>query len=160
MLRAAFAAFLPPPRAFFSRRLFVGAPRLFTTMGANVQTVNTSKRLQALRQLMSNPDNDVTAYVVPSEDQRTLNRQVTRWTSSPLLNFRLQRVQCCVRRATRIHLWIHGIGRYATSPVWFARFVTPSLLSGCAVITLKDAFLFTDGRYFLQAEKELDQWVS
>lgn len=31
--------------------------------------------------------------------------------------------------------------------------------SGCAVITDKNAFLFTDGRYFLQAEKELDQFV-
>ncbi|GLB39134.1 putative peptidase M24B family protein [Lyophyllum shimeji] len=28
--------------------------------------------------------------------------------------------------------------------------------AGCAVITLQDAFLFTDGRYFLQAEKQLD----
>jgi hypothetical protein len=28
---------------------------------------------------------------------------------------------------------------------------------GCAVVTLTDAFLFTDGRYFLQAEKQLDQ---
>ncbi|KAG6334211.1 hypothetical protein ID866_4882 [Astraeus odoratus] len=29
--------------------------------------------------------------------------------------------------------------------------------AGCAVVTLKDAFLFTDGRYFLQAEKQLDK---
>jgi len=28
--------------------------------------------------------------------------------------------------------------------------------SGCAVVTLKAAFLFTDGRYFLQAEKQID----
>ncbi|KIM69481.1 hypothetical protein SCLCIDRAFT_1207910 [Scleroderma citrinum Foug A] len=28
--------------------------------------------------------------------------------------------------------------------------------AGCAVITLQDAFLFTDGRYFLQAEQQLD----
>ncbi|KAH0834715.1 peptidase M24, structural domain-containing protein [Lanmaoa asiatica] len=28
--------------------------------------------------------------------------------------------------------------------------------AGCAVITLKDAFLFTDGRYFLQAQQQLD----
>ena len=27
------------------------------------------------------------------------------------------------------------------------------------MITLKDAFLFTDGRYFLQAEKQLDKCV-
>ncbi|EMD36821.1 hypothetical protein CERSUDRAFT_83841 [Gelatoporia subvermispora B] len=29
--------------------------------------------------------------------------------------------------------------------------------AGCAIVTDKDAFLFTDGRYFLQAEKQLDQ---
>lgn len=28
---------------------------------------------------------------------------------------------------------------------------------GCAVVTLKQAFLFTDGRYFLQAEQQLDK---
>ncbi|KAJ7074964.1 Creatinase/Prolidase N-terminal domain-containing protein [Mycena belliarum] len=28
--------------------------------------------------------------------------------------------------------------------------------AGCAIITPKDAFLFTDGRYFLQAEQQLD----
>ena len=30
---------------------------------------------------------------------------------------------------------------------------------GIAIVTLKDAFLFTDGRYFLQAEKQLDSYV-
>ncbi|TFK37159.1 putative Xaa-Pro aminopeptidase P [Crucibulum laeve] len=29
--------------------------------------------------------------------------------------------------------------------------------AGCAIVTLDKAFLFTDGRYFLQAEKQLDQ---
>ncbi|KAF8886121.1 peptidase M24, structural domain-containing protein [Infundibulicybe gibba] len=29
--------------------------------------------------------------------------------------------------------------------------------AGCAVVTLKEAFMFTDGRYFLQAGKQLDQ---
>ncbi|KAJ2913800.1 hypothetical protein MD484_g6609, partial [Candolleomyces efflorescens] len=29
--------------------------------------------------------------------------------------------------------------------------------AGCAVVTLRKAYLFTDGRYFLQAEKELDE---
>jgi hypothetical protein len=32
-----------------------------------------------------------------------------------------------------------------------------NIFAGCAVVTLKDAFLFTDGRYFLQAEKQLDR---
>lgn len=30
-------------------------------------------------------------------------------------------------------------------------------LLGCAIITLNNAYLFTDGRYFLQAEKQLDK---
>ncbi len=30
---------------------------------------------------------------------------------------------------------------------------------GCAIVTSDDAYLFTDGRYFLQAEKQLDQEV-
>jgi Xaa-Pro aminopeptidase len=29
--------------------------------------------------------------------------------------------------------------------------------AGCAIITLNKAFLFTDGRYFLQAEQQLDE---
>ncbi|KAG8216366.1 peptidase M24, structural domain-containing protein [Butyriboletus roseoflavus] len=29
--------------------------------------------------------------------------------------------------------------------------------AGCAVVTLRNAFLFTDGRYFLQAEQQLDE---
>lgn len=28
---------------------------------------------------------------------------------------------------------------------------------GCAIVTTDKAFLFTDGRYFLQAEKQLDE---
>jgi hypothetical protein len=31
------------------------------------------------------------------------------------------------------------------------------MMLGCAIITLDEAFLFTDGRYFLQAEKQLDR---
>ena len=31
--------------------------------------------------------------------------------------------------------------------------------TGCAIITLEKAYLFTDGRYFLQAGKQLDQSV-
>lgn len=34
------------------------------------------------------------------------------------------------------------------------------LYQGCAVVTLQDAFLFTDGRYFLHAEQQLDKYVS
>lgn len=31
---------------------------------------------------------------------------------------------------------------------------------GCAIVTSKDAYLFTDGRYFLQAEEQLDKSVT
>ncbi|KAG6879996.1 hypothetical protein C0992_008203 [Termitomyces sp. T32_za158] len=82
-------------------------------------TVNTTKRLAALRQLMAQEHN-VQAYVVPSEDQH----------SSEYL------ADCDKRRA-----FISGFSGSA----------------GCAVITPKEAFMFTDGRYFLQAVKEMDQ---
>ncbi|KAG6909923.1 hypothetical protein DXG01_014443 [Tephrocybe rancida] len=83
-------------------------------------TVNTSQRLAALRQLMAQEENNIQAFVVPSEDQH----------SSEYL------AHCDERRA-----FISGFTGSA----------------GCAVVTLKDAFLFTDGRYFLQAGKQLDQ---
>lgn len=37
------------------------------------QTINTSERLAKLRELMRQKENDVNAYVVPSEDQRELH---------------------------------------------------------------------------------------
>ncbi|KDQ22465.1 hypothetical protein PLEOSDRAFT_1068796 [Pleurotus ostreatus PC15] len=88
-------------------------------MGApGTQTVHTTQRLAKLRELMS--QNDVGAFVVPSEDQH----------SSEYL------ARCDERRA-----FISGFNGSA----------------GCAVVTTKGAFLFTDGRYFLQAEQQLDQ---
>ena len=35
--------------------------------------------------------------------------------------------------------------------------VLTGIVPGCAVVTLDKAFLFTDGRYFLQAENQLDE---
>ncbi|EPQ53720.1 Creatinase/aminopeptidase [Gloeophyllum trabeum ATCC 11539] len=87
-------------------------------MAPATQTVNTTARLAALRDLMRG-NGPVDAYVVPSEDQH----------SSEYL------AHCDERRA-----FISGFTGSA----------------GCAVITSKDAYLFTDGRYFLQAEKQLD----
>ncbi|KIO20986.1 hypothetical protein M407DRAFT_132041 [Tulasnella calospora MUT 4182] len=81
--------------------------------------VNTTERLNALRELMSNPDYNVDAYVVPSEDQH----------SSEYL------ADCDARRA-----FISGFSGSA----------------GCAVITKNDAYMFTDGRYFLQAAEQMD----
>ncbi|KAI0796341.1 Creatinase/aminopeptidase [Irpex lacteus] len=86
---------------------------------ATAMTVNTTARLHALRELMRKPKNDVTAYVVPSEDQH----------ASEYI------AECDERRA-----YISGFTGSA----------------GTAIVTLTDAFLFTDGRYFLQAEQELD----
>ncbi|KAL4254344.1 putative Xaa-Pro aminopeptidase P [Abortiporus biennis] len=93
--------------------------RYFADMGAGTQTVDTTGRLQALRDYMAKKEYDVTALVIPSEDQ----------------HFSEYIAQCDERRA-----FISGFNGSA----------------GCAVVTLKDAFLFTDGRYFLQAEKQLD----
>ncbi|KAI0341347.1 Creatinase/aminopeptidase [Trametopsis cervina] len=87
--------------------------------GSSVQTVNTSARLNALRELMKKRENNVTAYVVPSEDQ----------------HYSEYSAHCDERRA-----FISGFTGSA----------------GTAIITLDSAFLFTDGRYFLQAEKQLD----
>lgn len=69
---------------------------------------------------MAKPEYDVTAVVVPSEDQH----------SSEYI------AHCDERRA-----YISGFNGSA----------------GCVVVTLDNAYLFTDGRYFLQAEKQLDQ---
>ena len=41
----------------------------------------------------------------------------------------------------------------------FLVFTTVTILPGCAIVTPQDAYLFTDGRYFLQASKQLDQYV-
>lgn len=38
---------------------------------AEVQKVNTTQRVRALRELMAQDKYDVTALIVPSEDQRT-----------------------------------------------------------------------------------------
>ncbi|CCM01193.1 uncharacterized protein FIBRA_03241 [Fibroporia radiculosa] len=87
-------------------------------MAATAQTVDTTKRLEALRRLMSSPEFNIQAIVIPSEDQR--NEYIA---------------ACDGRRA-----FISGFDGSA----------------GCAVVTPDNAYLFTDGRYFLQAEKQLD----
>ena len=45
----------------------MGAP------GAVHHKVDTGKRLEALRHLMQNTENDVTAYVIPTDDQRAFS---------------------------------------------------------------------------------------
>ncbi|KAJ7636867.1 putative Xaa-Pro aminopeptidase P [Roridomyces roridus] len=113
MLAARLLRFTPPhTRLTFTRPFSLG------TMGAGTQTVNTTQRLQSLRELLA--QEQVHAFVIPSEDQH----------SSEYL------ADCDERRA-----FISGFNGSA----------------GCAVVTPKEAFLFTDGRYFLQAEQQLDQ---
>ncbi|KAG9018813.1 hypothetical protein FRB90_009283 [Tulasnella sp. 427] len=125
----------PPlkPRESHSRRNFASTSSTYFTstrskfgpheeMGGDASAaskVNTSERLNALRDLMSNPDHNVDAYVIPSEDQH----------SSEYL------ADCDARRA-----FISGFTGSA----------------GCAVITKNEAFMFTDGRYFLQAAEQMD----
>jgi hypothetical protein len=41
-----------------------------------------------------------------------------------------------------------------------ARFSVNPRVAGCAIVTPQDAFLFTDGRYFLQAGQQLDKSVT
>ncbi|KAF9653718.1 Creatinase/aminopeptidase [Thelephora ganbajun] len=93
--------------------------RPFTMGAAEAQTVNTTHRLRALRELMAQEKYDVNALIIPSEDQH----------SSEYL------AHCDERRA-----FISGFDGSA----------------GCAVVTKQGAYLFTDGRYFLQAEQQLD----
>ncbi|KAK2465569.1 hypothetical protein APHAL10511_002461 [Amanita phalloides] len=87
-------------------------------VGRGTHTVDTTKRLADLRELMHK--HSLQAFVVPSEDQHA-SEYIAR---------------CDQRRA-----FISGFNGSA----------------GCAVVTLDVAYLFTDGRYFLQAEKQLDQ---
>ncbi|ESK92563.1 aminopeptidase p [Moniliophthora roreri MCA 2997] len=84
------------------------------------QTVQTGPRLTRLRELMQKQENNISAYIVPSEDQH----------GSEYI------ADCDERRA-----FISGFDGSA----------------GCAIITLNEAFMFTDGRYFLQAEQQLDE---
>ncbi|KAL4078159.1 peptidase M24, structural domain-containing protein [Scleroderma yunnanense] len=82
-------------------------------------TVDTSKRLASLRELMRKPEFNIKTIVVPSEDEHSSEYPA---------------------EADKRRAFISGFNGSA----------------GCAVITLKDAFLFTDGRYFLQAGQQLD----
>ena len=65
--------------------------------------------------------------------------------------------QCDERRA-----FISGFTGSAGATCLFCSYGIPLLIGfgsfqGVAIVTRSDAFLFSDGRYFLQAEKQLDQ---
>lgn len=90
-----------------------------SAMGAvGTQTVDTTERLAALRNLMA--ERNIDSYAVPSEDQ----------------HFSEYPAECDKRRA-----FISGFNGSA----------------GTAIVTKDNAYLFTDGRYFLQAEQQLDK---
>ncbi|KAG2127897.1 peptidase M24, structural domain-containing protein [Suillus bovinus] len=116
-LRAHSHRYLLTPAFTHTVRFSSGAT---TTMAAiKTRTVNTTERLAKLRELLKKPENNVKAFIVPSEDQ----------------HFSEYPAHSDERRA-----FISGFNGSA----------------GCAIITLRDAFLFTDGRYFLQASQQLD----
>ncbi|KAF9269551.1 Creatinase/aminopeptidase [Marasmius fiardii PR-910] len=91
----------------------------FATANMVAYPIPTGERLAKLRELMKKKENDVTAYIIPSEDQHGSEYSA----------------DCDERRA-----FISGFDGSA----------------GLAIVTLKDAFMFTDGRYFLQAGQQLD----
>ncbi|KIJ63046.1 hypothetical protein HYDPIDRAFT_182399 [Hydnomerulius pinastri MD-312] len=102
----------------FNRPRFTSS---IASMGAiRTGMVDTTERLARLRAQMQEQENNVGAFVVPSEDE----------------HFSEYPSQADARRA-----FISGFNGSA----------------GCAIVTLTNAFLFTDGRYFLQAEQQLDK---
>lgn len=99
MLRLGLGARRPFSPSIFSQALRNRLQSSLFTMGAvGVQTVHTSKRLASLRELMSQQDNSVDAFVVPSEDQRELGS--VSFLPMPLTfsqMIRLQRISCTLR---------------------------------------------------------------
>lgn len=59
---------------------------------AGAQTVDTSKRLARLRELMNQKDNCVQTYVVPSEDQRMFCIFISILLPGDLNSFRFERI--------------------------------------------------------------------
>lgn len=147
---------------FRSNHTFSSRIRTMADSAAGKQTVDTTKRLTALRSLMNQKENRVSVLVVPSEDQRMYSFKLAHCHPS---NGRLS-------LQTPASIWqiaTRGVRLFPDSmdqPVrlFFLFCVCPSVepscpLEGCAVVTLQHALLFTDGRYFLQAEQQLDKCV-
>jgi hypothetical protein len=73
---------------------------------------------------------------------------------------RRERVPRALRRAPRVDLRLQRLRRCAVRPAPpQSRERSRRRSAGCAVVTADDAYLFTDGRYFLQAEQQLDRCV-
>lgn len=135
-------------------------------MGVGEQKVDTTQRLSALRDLMRNQSPVVDAYVVPSEDARKLDDSLLRAKTEHyrLLTFSPHRIhtpQILVN--IRQNVTNDGLLSQALPDLQVTRcFGSDSLLqrthssAGCAIVTTTKAYLFTDGRYHLQASQELD----
>lgn len=123
---------------------------------AEVQRVNTTQRLRVLRELMVQEKHHVNALIVPSEDQRALRYKMIIFGHHPLLSGFSDSSEyladCDKRRA-----FISGFDGSAGIIIQPFAFKSAQLNAGCAVVTKEHAYLFTDGRYFLQAEQQLDK---
>jgi len=116
---------------------------------------NTSDRLAKLRELM--PQHQIGALVVPSEDQRVSLLQSSTLNLSSPFEQTLLNISPIATSAGRT---LGPLGSVVNPLVLllnlFLVFSGFTGSAGCAVITLKEAFLFTDGRYYLQASQQLD----
>ena len=145
------SAFLP----FFRSTCITQRPRPFTMGTAEVERVNTTQRLQALRELMAQEKYDVNVLIVPSEDQRATH-PVPRL--NPIPDFLVPQIPANILpTATNVE---HS-SRDSVDPQVLLFSHTPLYSSqlgvGCVVVTKEHAYLFTDGRYFLQAGQQLDE---
>lgn len=103
----------------YTRRQYPSIQRFrpFTMDAAEMKTVNTTRRLRALRELMAQEKYDVNAVIIPSEDQRALQTNPTRTQSLTFCFSRLQRIHRSMRRASGIYLWIRRIRWYYHSTI-------------------------------------------
>lgn len=108
---------------------------------------STSHLLEKLRALMKNTkyvQEPIQAYIVPSEDRHQVKPHGIIQTE---LNFK-QLLQ------SLLHLQSEYIAECDRRRAFITGFTGSS---GTAVVTDKDACLWTDGRYYLQAVQEMDQ---
>lgn len=125
---------------------------------AGQHTVHTSEQLGKLRELLKS--NGVQAFVVPSEDQRMCYARWLRLLAHESRSDSSEYLAHCDQRRAFISGFNGSAGAMCDGLDGFSVDSISSL--GCAVVTLDKAFLFTDGRYFLQAGKQLDElahWV-
>lgn len=121
-----------------------------------METVVTTERLAHLRQLMR--DHQVDVYSMPARPMPLLLLDTNAMCRSRAIRRQPSvRVHCAVRCPPRFDAVPPAIVLAANAHVSHAEFISGfSGSAGTAVITLDKAALATDGRYFNQAEKQLD----